>query len=87
MDDLMKCLYQFVLENRTGSLRDNPDYWESSFDAEVQRKRLQESLNQEQQKELDQLIDRLTIQNAITDEYIFHAALALARELNALVRA
>ena len=87
MDDLMKCLYQFVLENRTGSLRDDPNYGESSFDAEIQRKRLQESLNQEQQKELDRLIDKLTIQNAITDEYIFRAALALARELNALVRA
>lgn len=87
MDDLIKCLYQFTLEHRMGSLHDDPAYGESAFDGEIQRKRPRESLDQEQQKELDRLLDKLTLQNSITDEHIFRAALRLARELNALAGA
>ena len=87
MDDLMKCLYGFMLEHRLGSLHEDPEYEQAAFDASIQEKRVRESLDQEQRKELDQFINMRTLQDSLMSEHIFRAALALSRELNDLLRA
>lgn len=86
MDDLMKCLYGFMLEHRLGSLHEDLEYGETAFDTDIQEKRLRECLNQEQQEELDCLLNKITAKDCIVSEHIFRAALALSRELNALLR-
>lgn len=87
MDGLIKCLYEFVLENRTGSLRDSREYNELSLRVELQTERVCGYLTEEQRKELNQLIDTISRQESVVSEHIFWAALRLSRELNALVRA
>lgn len=87
MADLMKCLYQFVLENRLGGLKDSEEYRDCVLSADLRIKCVKSCLNEEQRKELSQMIDRIGFQNSVESEYIFRAALRLARELNALVGA
>lgn len=87
MDDLMKCLYEFMLERRLGSLHEDPEYGQAAFDEKIQEKRVQECLDEKQRKEVDRLFDMRTVQDSIVNEHIFRAALRLFRELNALVRA
>lgn len=87
MDDLMKCLYEFVQTHRMGGLYQDPEYRDRTSAAEVQGNRVRELLDQEQRRELDRLIDKITEQDSIVNEHTFRAALGLARELYALVRA
>ncbi len=86
MDDLMNCLYQFILENRLGNLREDEEYKAISSDINLQEERLRGCLNKKQRKELNWLLDAITHQDSIVNEHIFRASLALARELSALVR-
>ncbi|MCI8303461.1 MAG: hypothetical protein HFF52_02420 [Lawsonibacter sp.] len=87
MDDLMKCLYQFMLEHRMGSLRDDREYCELSLNVELQTERVRGYLTGEQRKELNRLIDATSRQNSMVIDHAFQAALALSKELNTLVRA
>lgn len=86
MDDLIKYLYQFVLENRMESLQGGEEYRNSVRSANAQIKCVERYLNEEQRKDLRLMIDRIGVQNSIENEYIFRAALKLSRELNALLR-
>lgn len=87
MDDLMKCLYEFTQTHRMGTLDEDPEYRESRYDAETQEQRVRESLDQEQCRELNRLMDKLALQDSIVNEHTFCAALRLSRELKALVQA
>lgn len=85
MDELVKYLYQFILENRMGSLKGDEEYRACVLSADTQIKCVEGFLNEEQRKDLRLLIDRIGLQNSVENEYIFRAALRLSRELNALV--
>lgn len=87
MDDLMKCLYEFMLDRRMKRIWRDEEFRACSLRAEEQEERMKSCLNEEQRKELSTLIDRLTEQDSIEKEHIFRAALDLARELNALAGA
>ena len=86
MDDLTRCLYEFVCEKRLGSLSEDSEYIGAVLGTERQEERVASYLNDEQRKELRTLIDALETQSDITCEHLFQAALALSRELDGLVR-
>lgn len=87
MDDLTKCLYGFVCRQRMGSVYDDPEYEEVSHSVELQTKKARKSMSEEQLQELDLLLETISAHHSIENEYLFQAALRLAGELNALVRA
>ena len=87
MDDLTKCLYDFVRANRMGSICQDPEYEEMSRSVELQLKKVQQTMGTEQQLELQLLLENLSAQSSIENEHLFQASLGLARELSALVRA
>lgn len=86
MDDLTRCLYEFVCEKRMGRLSEDKEYKEAALDVELQEQRIRSYLNEEQSKELRWLIGAIALRNHIECEYVFQAALSLSRELNGLVR-
>lgn len=86
MDDLTRCLYDFVCEKRMGSIYQDPEYKEMSRSVELQLKKVQQTMGTEQQIELQLLLENLSAQSSIENEHLFQASLKLARELNALVR-
>ena len=82
MDDLTKWLYQFVCERRMGSVHTDPEYREASRVVDMQTEKLEETLSQEQKRELGRLLDSMNALDCIQDEHLFRAALRLARELS-----
>lgn len=86
MDDLVKCLYEFVWTHRMGSLHEDEEYEKHTHDVKLQEKRVREYLTEEQQIELNLLVDTISSQDSIENGHLFQAALALSRELSALVR-
>ena len=86
MDDLTRCLYDFVCEKRMGSIYQDSEYEEMSRSVELQLKKVQQTMGTEQQIELQLLLENLSAQSSIEKEHLFQASLKLARELNALVR-
>lgn len=86
MDDLTRCLYDFVCEKRMGSIYQDLEYEEMSRSVELQLKKVQQTMGTEQQIELQLLLENLSAQSSIENEHLFQASLKLARELNALVR-
>lgn len=87
MDDLTRCLYEFVCEKRLGSLSVDKEYQETLQGVEQQRKRVEAYLDEEQQQELYLLIENVTSQGNIEGEHLFQAALSLSRELDGLGKA
>ena len=84
MDDLTRCLYDFVCEKRMGSIYQDSEYEEMSRSVELQLKKVQQTMGTEQQIELQLLLENLSAQSSIENEHLFQASLKLARELNAL---
>lgn len=84
MDDLTRCLYEFVCEKRLGSLSEDQEYMETVLGAERQQKRVAACLSEEQQLELETLTALTAAQGDITNEHLFQAALSLSRELRRL---
>ena len=87
MDDLTKCLYEFMITKRLGTLWDDPEYKEIIRTVELQTKLVEKNMSEDQRLELDILLDSISAQNSIENEHRFQAALSLSRELNRLVRA
>lgn len=86
MDDLMKCLYSFVLENRLGGSVSDPEY-RSALDKVLRLEdKVRENMDENQRRALNELMREVSAQNAIENEHIFQATLKLARDLNALAR-
>lgn len=84
MEDLINCLYGFVLENRLGKLVDGPEY-QACLDAVVrQEDRVRAGMDAEQRRGLNLLLREVSSLNAMENEGIFRAALGLAGELNGL---
>lgn len=81
MDDLTRWLYQFVCERRMGSVHTDPEYREASRVVDMQTEKLEETLSQEQKRELNRLLSSVTALDCIHDEHLFRAALRLSREL------
>lgn len=86
MNDLMKCLFDFTMERRMGSICQDPEYEEMSRSVELQLNKVQQFLDTKQQMELRPLLESLSAQNSIENEHLFQAALGLARELQDLAR-
>ena len=82
MDDLTKCLYDFVCTRRMGSVHTDPEYREASRVVDMQTEKLEQALSQEQKRELNRLLGDITALSCIEDEHLFRAALRLARELS-----
>lgn len=87
MDDLTKCLYDLTCKQRMGSIYDDPEYEEISRCLGLQTEKVQKGMSKEQLQELRRLLENISAQHSIENEHLFRAALRLARELNALVRA
>ena len=81
MDDLTKCLYDFVCTRRMGSVHTDPEYREASRVVDMQTEKLEETLSQEQKRELNRLLGDISALSCIEDVHLFRAALRLAREL------
>ncbi len=86
MDDLTRCLYEFVCARRLGSLYADKEYEEYSHSIKLQQERILKRPDAERQRELSCLIDEMSFRESVKNEYLFQAALGLARELNALTR-
>ncbi len=86
MDDLMKCLYEFVTARRLRTLWSDPEYRELSQSVESRWNKIEEGLDKEQQRELRTLMEEVSAQNSVENEHFFRAVLSLSRELYALVR-
>lgn len=86
MNSLARHLYQFVLENRLESLKGDKEYQKCVHEVNLQIERIEGDLALEQRGELHRLIDQISVQNSIEGEHVFLAALALSRELHALVQ-
>ncbi len=86
MNDLMKCLFDFTMERRMGSIYQDPEYEETSRSVELQLNKVQQFLDTKQQMELRPLLESLSAQSSIENEHLFQAALGLARELQDLAR-
>lgn len=86
MDDLTKCLYDFVREKRMGNIYQDPEYEEAVRGVEFQLERIRGDMAEGQKKELRELLEGISAQTAIENEHLFQEALGLARELNALLR-
>lgn len=86
MDDLTKCLYDFVCEKRMGNMCQDPEYKEVSHSVELQTEKFKQGLDTEQQMELQLLLEIISAYYSIENECLFQQALGLARELNALLR-
>lgn len=84
MNDLMMCLYEFVLEKRMTALEIDQKYIDSIRTLQMQEKKVREILNEDQRQEINLLMMEASAQNSIEREYLFRAALGLAGELNAL---
>ena len=87
MDDLIKCLYEFALEKRMAALETDQEYRDSIRTVQMQEKKVQEILNEDQWQEINLLMLETFAQNSIEREYLFRAALELAGELKAFVGA
>ena len=85
MNDLARCLYEFVRDKRMRSLLDDEEYREMAHDVELQEERVCAYLDEEQRKELRWLVEAIAFRDSIENEHTFQAALSLARELNSLV--
>jgi len=85
VDDLMKCLYEFMKTRRLGALGDDPEYEELLHIVELQQKRVEEDMDKEQRQELKLLLENVSALNSVEQEHHFQAALGLARELGRLV--
>ena len=86
MDDLTRCLYEFVWEKRMGSLSEDEEYAEAVRGVSLQRDKVASYLDERQQLELRTLVETLAAQGDIANEHLFQAALSLSRELSGLVR-
>lgn len=84
MDDLMRCLYSFMLETRLRDTASDPEYRSSLDEVLRLEDKVQENMDEEQRRTLNQLMQKVSAQNAIENEHIFQASLVLARELRAL---
>lgn len=86
MDDLMRCLYNFVLEHRLGDTSQDREYQDGLDAILAQEEKVMAGMGKEQRHELNVLLNRTSDQSALENEKIFQAALRLARELNTLLR-
>lgn len=85
MDDLTRCLYSFVLEQRLEDPVSDREY-QSSIDRILRlENKVRENMDAEQRRTLNQLLSAVSDQNTIENERLFQAALELAQELRALV--
>lgn len=85
MNDLMKYLYDFACKKRMGSVYEDPEYEETSRSVELQTKKVQKDMTEHQMQELQLLMETVSAQHSIETEYLFQAALGLAKELSGLV--
>lgn len=87
MDDLMKCLYEFLLDRRMDGLWEDEQYKACRLAAELQEEKVMSSLDESQRGELDRLLDMVAEQGSAEQTHLFRATLNLVREWNALVGA
>lgn len=85
MDDLTKCLYEFVCEKRMGGIYGDPEYEEAALSVELQRKKVLAGMDETQKRELDILMDSLYARSSVESEHLFRATLGLAGELSRAV--
>lgn len=83
MNDLTKCLYDFVQERRMGEIHTDPEYAEVSLSVDLQLKKVQQALGngKAQQVELQLLLESISALNSIECEHLFQVALRLSQEL------
>lgn len=87
MDDLMKCLYSFVMETRLGDIAGDREYQDAIDGVLRQEDKVRQGMDEEQRQALNLLLSQVSSLNALESRRLFQASLRLSRELNALVRA
>lgn len=86
MDDLINCLYSFVMETRLGDIAGDREY-QANLDAILcQEEKVRQGMDEEQRQVLNLLLSQVSSLNALESKRLFHASLRLSRELNGLVR-
>ena len=87
MDDLIKCLYSFVMETRLGDIAGDREYQDAIDGVLRLEDKVRQSMDEEQRQALNLLLSQVSSLNALESRRLFQASLRLSRELNALVRA
>lgn len=84
MNDLTRCLYDFVQEHRMGEVHMDPEYAEACRGVELERKKIQQALGDDEamQTELRLLLSSISALSSIESEHLFQVALRLSRELD-----
>lgn len=79
MDDLTKCLYDFVSDQCAESVFKDPKYREAARNVELQSEKVQQGMSEGQKRELNLLLDNVCALFCVESEHIFQAALELGR--------
>ena len=87
MDDLIKCLYSFVMETRLGDIAGDREYQDAIDGVLRLEDKVRQGMDEEQRQALNLLLSQVSSLNALESRRLFQASLRLSRELNALVRA
>lgn len=87
MDDLMKCLYSFIMETRLGDIAGDREYQDAIDGVLRLEDKVRQGMDEEQRQALNLLLSQVSSLNALESRRLFQASLRLSRELNALVRA
>lgn len=81
MDDLTKCLYDFVSDQCAERVFKDPKYREAAQNVELQSEKVQQGMSEGQKRELNLLLDHVYALFCVESEHMFQAAMGLAREL------
>ena len=81
MSDLIRWLCLYAQENLMGALWSDGEYQTCLQAAEACVDRLERQLDPEGKKTLRELMDQSAFQSGLEQEYLFRAALSMAREL------
>ena len=86
MNDLIRWMCLYAQEHRMGGLWSDPEYRACNQVSTACIEALEEQLDGEGRKQLRVLLDQTAFQNGLEQEYLFWAALSMARELEEQLR-
>ena len=84
MDDLTRCLYEFLMETRMGRIWEDEEYKACNSGLLLQEQRVRSRLSGDQEAELDRFLDCMLERDSVEKEHLFQSTLDLLRELSAL---
>ena len=86
MNDLTNALYEFLTEHYIHGIIQDPEYATAIGYAEAKQELLCRQLTEDQRRLFQSMLKELNLAHTMEQMRLFHATLALSRELAGLVR-